>query len=309
MQRIGLIDVDGHNFPSLPLMKLSAWHKDKGDTVEWYDPMLAATGAAAGIIHYSLIYMAKVFTFSPDYLYPLIADDVIRSGTGYFYPDGGEPLPNDVEHTYPDYSLYPHLTHETAYGFLTRGCPGKCGFCCVWQKEGCKSVKVADLSEFWRGQKNIKLLDPNLIACSDSLNLLQQLVSSNAHIDFTQGIGIKFITSEKTELIKKMKIKQVHFAWDMPEEESLIVPKLEAFARETGWNRNKMGVYVLSNYNSTIEQDLHRIYTIRDLGFSPYLMIYEKERLPKGHKLRKMQRWVNSRFAFYSCPNFEDYKS
>ena len=40
MKRIGLIDVDGHNYPNLPLMKISAWHKKQGDSVEWYDPWI-----------------------------------------------------------------------------------------------------------------------------------------------------------------------------------------------------------------------------------------------------------------------------
>lgn len=39
--RIGLIDVDGHNFPNIPLMKLAAWHKQHGDTVEWYEPLFS----------------------------------------------------------------------------------------------------------------------------------------------------------------------------------------------------------------------------------------------------------------------------
>lgn len=63
--RIGLIDVDGHNFPNLPLMKLSAWHKQQGDTVEWYDPLLAWKKP------YDLAYMSKIFSFTPDYEHPV----------------------------------------------------------------------------------------------------------------------------------------------------------------------------------------------------------------------------------------------
>lgn len=94
--KIGLIDVDGHNFPNLPLMKLSAYHKSIGDSVDWYEPMFSG--------HMDKVYMSKVFTFSPDYEYCIDADEIIKGGTGYSYPDGGEALADEIEHIYPDYS-------------------------------------------------------------------------------------------------------------------------------------------------------------------------------------------------------------
>lgn len=166
--RVALIDVDGHNFPSLPLMKLSAWHKQDGDTVEWYDPLTAWKNPP------DLVYMSKVFTFTPDYPHPVSARTIVKGGTGYYYPDGGLPLPPGAEHIYPDYSLYPQLCKDTAYGFLTRGCPRGCDFCIVEKKEGKCSTKVADLSEFWNGQKNIVLLDPNMFACREWKDLSQK---------------------------------------------------------------------------------------------------------------------------------------
>ena len=119
--KIGLIDVDGHNFPNIPLMKLSAWHKKKGDTVEWYDPMF--TG------HCDKVYMSKVFSFSPEYQYCIDADEIIEGGSGYcislvngkevFDKNKDIELPYEIEHIYPDYSIY-NIT-DTAYGFLSRG--------------------------------------------------------------------------------------------------------------------------------------------------------------------------------------------
>lgn len=160
--RIGLIDVDGHNFPNIPLMKLSAWHKEKGDHVEWYSPMFSG--------HMDKVYMSKVFSFTPDYEYLIDADEVVRGGSGYcigningieVYDKSKETnLPYEIEHIYPDYSLYPELTQDTAYGFLTRGCPRGCNFCHVKNKEGRKSVKVADLTEFWGGAKEHSALRP-----------------------------------------------------------------------------------------------------------------------------------------------------
>lgn len=283
-------------------MKLSAWHKHQGDNVEWYDPLTAWMNPP------DRVYMSKVFTFTLDYQHPVCAGKIIKGGTGYTYPSGGTSLPDEIEHIFPDYSLYPDLCKDTAYGFLTRGCPRGCDFCIVGKKEGRCSVKVADLSEFWNGQKNIVLLDPNMFACRGWKNLSEQLIDSGAWIDFSQGCDIRIMTEEKAEYIRQMKIKQIHFAWDRYEDKDVIVPKFEMFKRLTGWNYRKMTVYVLCGFNTTIEQDLDRIYTLRDLGYSPYVMIYDKYKLKQGDKLKHLQRWVNSRFAFAAVQKFEDYK-
>lgn len=300
--RVALIDVDGHNFPSLPLMKLSAWHKQDDDTVEWYDPLTAWKDQP------DLVYMSKVFTFTPDYPHPVSGRTIVKGGTGYHYPDGGLPLPLGVEHIYPDYSLYPDLCRDTAYGFLTRGCPRGCDFCIVEKKEGKCSTKVADLSEFWNGQKNIVLLDPNMFACREWKDLSQQLIDSGAYVDFSQGCDIRIMTEEKVEYIRRMKIKQIHFAWDRYEDREKIITKFKMFQELTGWGRWKMTVYVLCGFNTTLEQDLERIYTLRDLGYSPYVMIYEKYKLRRGDDLLRLQRWVNSRVTFAAVKRFEDYK-
>ena len=204
--RIGLIDIDGHNYPNLPLMKLSAWHKSQGDTVEWYEPLLH------GYPNEPLdkVYMSKVFSFSSDYQYHVNANEVIEGGSGYCIRlvDGKEvfdkskdiELPYEIEHIYPDYSIYG--IKDTAYGFLTRGCPRGCDFCHVKDKEGLCSHKVADLSEFWSGQKNIVLCDPNILACKEWKSLLQQLIDSNAWIDINQGLDIRLMTKEKAQMIK-----------------------------------------------------------------------------------------------------------
>ena len=312
--RIGLIDVDGHNFPNLPLMKLSAWHKAQGDQVEWYEPLFSG--------HMDKVYMSKVFSFTEDYPYHIDADEVVKGGTGYCISlvDGIEEfdkkehfdLPYEIEHVYPDYSIYydkiPDVK-DTAYGFLTRGCQCDCNFCHVAQKEGKCSIKVANLSEFWRGQKNIVLLAPNITACRDWQDLFQQLIDSRAWVDFSQGLRIHMMTDEKAEMLKQMKIKQVHFAWDQYEDKDIVVPKFKRFKEITQWDKRKLSVYVLTNFNTTHEQDLERIYILRELGYWPYVMIYDKEHLPKGHITRKLQRWVNMRAVFENVPRFDDYKA
>lgn len=301
--KIGIIDVDGHNFPNIPLMKLSAWHKQNGDTVEWYAPMF--TG------YCDRVYMSKVFTYTPDYEYYIDAGEVIRGGTGYSYPDGGADLPDEIEHIYPDYSIYYDRIPEvrnTAYGFLSRGCPRGCPFCIVGEKEGKNAVKVANLDEFWRGQKYITLLDPNMFACPEWRDLSRQLIDSGAWIDFSQGCDIRIMTDEKIEFLMKMRIKQIHFAWDRYAEKDIILPKLQRFKEITGWDKRKMTVYVLCGYDSTIEQDLERIYTLRDMGYSPYVMIYDKYARRAGDVLKRMQRWVNSKRTFAVVREFGEYK-
>jgi hypothetical protein len=289
--KIGLIDVDGHNFPNLALMKISAYHKEKGDTVEWCFPMR----------HYDIVYQSKVFddTYSPDIEWIPDADVIHKGGTGYGLDNK---LPYDIEHSYPDYGLY-GIT-DTAYGFLTRGCPRHCGFCIVGDKEGLRSTKVADLSEFWRGQPKIELLDPNLLACKDRMELLDQLIDSRAIVNINQGFDIRIANEEVAEKLGRMRVKRIHFAWDDPKQDLTEHFRRFAHAYSRKSSSTKV-VYTLVNYNSTMEENLWRIYTLRDLGYDPYVMVYDKPHAPED--IKRLQRWVNNRFIFRKCRRFEDY--
>lgn len=307
--RIGLIDVDNHNFPSIPLMKISAYHKKQGDTVEWYEPLFSG--------HMDRVYVSKVFSFTPDYPYYIDADEVIKGGTGYAISMRGgretydksmdKPLSDEIEHIYPDYSLYPQYTKDTAYGFLTRGCPRGCSFCHVKEKEGQCSYKVADLKEFWNCQKNIVLCDPNILACKDHMELLQQLADSKAKVNFNQGLDIRLINDRNLELLKQIRIESIHFAFDRWQDKDIIESRLRKFVKETGYNRGKGKVvcYILVNYDTTLEQDFYRIQLCRELNISPYPMIYDKEHADGIY--RKIKRWCNP-LIFWHCPTFEEYK-
>ena len=290
--KIGLIDVDSHNFPNLCLMKLSAYHKAKGHTVEWWN--------AKG--RYDLVYKSRVFTdtYSKDTITVTNAEQVIFGGTGY---DTKNRLPPEVEHSYPDYSIYPQF-FGIAYGFLSRGCPRNCGFCIVSGKEGRKSVKVADLSEFWKWQPEIKIMDANLLACPDHENLIEQLIRSRAWVDFSQGLDIRLVNRDNVSLLNRVRIKAVHFAWDNPDED--LTGYFQRFLDLTAIKSSRQRrVYVLTNYGSTHEQDLYRVNTLRAMGFDPYVMIYERPTAPPV--TRHLQRWVNNKRLFYAVPRFEDY--
>lgn len=274
----------------------------------WYHPMFSG--------HCDRVYLSKVFSFTPDYNDNIDADEIIKAGSGYCIDlvDGKEIyrgerdilLPPGTEHIFPDYSLYPEQTANTAFGFLTRGCPRGCSFCHVAAKEGKCSIKVANLGEFWNGQGNIKLLDPNIFACQDWEDLLGQLVESRAVIDFTQGIDVRMATPERIEMLNRMRIKRIHLAWDNPDQD--LTEDFRRFS-ECYIRKSESGkvVYVLTNFNSTIEQDLYRIYSLRDMKYDPYIMIYDKKHADQQHK--KIARWVNNRFIWRSCKRFEDYNT
>lgn len=299
--KIGLYDADSHNFPNLPLMKISAYHKQLGDDVEFVLPLYK----------YDRIYVSKIFgdeysTFKNLYSQ---TDEIIFGGTGYaitvengkevYHKDRDKDLPPEIEHIYPDYSLYPEYTKDTAYGFLTRGCPNNCGFCIVSKKEGLQSRKVADLSEFWRGQKYIKLLDANLLACAARIDLIKQLIESRAKVDFTQGLDARFITEEIANLLKQVKTDRVHFAWDFMKSERAVTKGLEIYKRVCNVPDYKASVYMLTNFDTTIEQDLYRLESIRRLGYRPDVRIYRKPTAPQI--LRDLQRWCNNPRLYRSC--------
>ena len=326
--RIGLIDADlmwrnrangrryGNTkadiYPNLALMKLSAWHKQQGRDVEWYNPF-------SGLYH--AVFISKVFSDTPESQECINTIEVMRGGTGYcIHNECGkefwsEPcfsgymssLPPEVEHIYPDYSIYP-MVKDTAYGFLSRGCPRRCGFCHVASKEGVKSVKVANLDEWWHGQKRIVLMDPNILACKDWDDLLSQLAASSAKVDINQGIDARLLTEEKAKALAKVKLLTIHFAWDDYKQKDAVLKGLQTFADNYPYKLEKnhqAQVFVLVNYDTTFSQDLERIYTLRDMHFDPYVMVYDKKNASPRYK--SLQRWVNMRAIFHSVATFEEY--
>ena len=291
MSKIGLIDVDSHNFPNLALMKISAYHKSKGDQVEFWN----------GLKHYDRVYKSKIFdeTYTQDVDYCIMADEIIKGGTGY---DLKNKLPNEIEHQYPDYDLYE--IKDRAYGFLTRGCPRGCKFCIVKEKEG-NTHTVADLNEFWNGQKEIILMDSNITASQDCERHFDNLIKSKAIINFEGGLDIRFLTDKGADQLNQMQTSMIHFAWDNYEFKTY--EKLKRFRPMLKKNGRNLRVYVLTNFNTTHEQDIERIYKLKELDYDPYVMIYDKPNAPQ--KTRHLQRWVNNKFIFRSVEKFEDYKN
>ena len=304
MAKIGLIDVDGHNFPNLALMRISAYHKSKGDTVEWW---------WSDFVHYDVVYMSKVFSdaYSPDVPEPLNADKVIKGGTGYqihlvngkeeYDKETDTKLSIEVERMFPDYSIYPQ--YDFAVSMTSRGCPRGCSFCHVAAKEGRCAVKVADVSDFWNGQKEIRILDPNITACKEKRDLMKQYKETGAILDFTQGLDIRLLNDDDIADINEMRLRTLHFAWDNPKDD--LEGKFRNFANSFRRKSNIGMVYCLTNFNSTMEENLYRIYTLRDMGYDPYVMVYDKPHAPK--EIKMLQRWCNNKIIFKSVKKFEDY--
>lgn len=308
--RIGLIDVDARRkpkFPNLALMRISSWHKAQGDEVEWW---------WTDLIHYDIVYMSKIFSdaYSPDMPEPMNADKVIKGGTGYAISlQGGvevfdktkhKNLPDEMEKMFPDYSIYPQFNF--AISMTSRGCPRGCSFCHVAAKEGRCSKKVADVSDFWTpeiGKPEIKVLDPNITACREKRDLFRQYRETGTIIEFTQGLDIRCLNDEDIDDINRMRVHRIHFAWDNPKDN--LEEKFRNFARRFRRNTNIGTVYILTNYDSTMEENLYRVYTTAEMGYDPYVMVYNKPSAPQ--KVRDLQRWCNNKRLFKSVPRFEDY--
>lgn len=307
--KIGLW-ADNINFPSLPLMKLSAYHKRRGDNVKLIDNFCEYFDTAYCSITFNLPKITKI----PALRYFPNADKIHigGSGTAITVKDGREayntemdaPLDDEIEHIFPDYSLYPDFTRNHAYGFLTRGCPNACGFCIVSVKEGRASVKVAELPEFWNGQKTITLMDANILACKDREPLLESLATSGAEIDYTQGLDARFIDEDAARLICRTNIKMAHFAFDLMKNERTILRGLRAFRNHFQKTDRQCRVYILTNYDTSHEEDWYRVKKVIELGFAPDVRVYRRGTQDKF--LTDLAHWANRSIIYRSC-TFEDF--
>lgn len=286
--RIGIQDIDSHNFPNFALMRIAAFHRAKGDYVELANPLFG---------NYDRVYKSKIFSFTPDDYTPYKCE-VIKGGTGYNITSR---LPIEIERsTRMDYSLYPQ--HRFSIQFFSRGCIRKCPFCLVHHKEG--YIAPVEPVELNQNGEWIEVLDNNFFANPEWLSAIKYLIKLGQPVNL-HGVDIRIMNEEQAYWLNKLRLrKNIHIAWDLPEID--LTEKLRDVIRYIKpW---KLMCYVLVGFNSTIQQDLYRIERLRELGVKPYVMPYrdfENKSIPSQYS-KDLAQYVNKPMIFSSC-KFEDF--
>ena len=295
MRKIGIYQVDG-KIPNLALMKVCGYHETIGDEVSVYDGILFAE-------QYDIIYASKLFGFTP---MPQIPDNMIIGGTGIdFY----NKLPVEIENATPSYSLYPNCDYHL--GFSMKGCRFNCKFCCVPKKEG-RPYNYNAIDEILinpNGGNRLMLLDNDFFGGENWKGNLERIIELKLKVCFVQGLNIRIITAEQAELLSKCDYrnskfnkKYLTFAWDKFRDEKLIINGIERCVK-SGIPTKNMQFFVLIGFDTTPEQDMHRVEMLRNLGAMPYVMPYNKD-----DKYQKaFTRWVNHR-AIFNSVKWKDYK-
>ena len=300
--RIGLIDVDRLNnrkgkkpYPNLAMMKISAYHKHQGDAVEWYD----------GFSRYDKVYMSKVFNFTPDYPYCIQADEIIKGGTGY---DITAKLPTEIERFAPDYDLY-EVPKDTAYGFLTRGCPNKCKWCVVPKKEG-KIAPYMDIEEIaTEGRNKIILMDNNVLASDYGLQQIEKIIRLGLKVDFNQALDARLVTPEIGALLARVKwIKRIRFGCDTQKQ----IEECEraiSYIDKAGYKGEYFFYCILMD---DFEESFSRVQHWKERGgrFIPHCQPYRdpvnpQKSVPEWQKY--LSQWVDKKQTYISC-EFKDFE-
>lgn len=288
---IGIHDSDGTRFPNLALMKLSAWHKERGDEVEWFNPLMP----------YDRVYSSKVFTFTPEDEY--LPPDAVKGGTGYgMY----EELPQEVDDIFPDYGLYPDCDH--AIGFLTRGCIRKCPWCVVPRKEG----QVRPYRE-WRDIKrpdsrDLVLMDNNVLASDYGVEQMESMIGQKVRVDFNQGLDSRLITPEVAEIIARLKwISVIRTACDTDGVLDTVIEKIELL-KSKGVIPHRIFVYVLVR---DVESAERRVLALKKAGAVPFAQPYRdfENKIEPTKEQKQFARWVNKRQVFMRTESFAEYNS
>ena len=289
--RIGLIAVDGHGgFPNLALMRLSTWHKQQGDAVEWWN----------GFTHYDRVYKSKVFTFTPDFDTVINADEIVTGGTGY--KDFGV-LPPEVEACPPDYGLYP--SWKPAIGFLSRGCCNTCSWCIVPRKEG--GIRpAATWEEIKRlDSRQIILLDNNVLASDHGLEQIDRMGREKVWIDFNQGLDARLITPETARMLARLHwIRFIRLACDTSEMLP-VIRQAVSYLKEAGVSPSRFWAYALVR---DVEEAHRRVLALREMGVEPFAQPYRAYDggEPSAEQMA-FARWVNRKSLFKSC-SWEEYQ-
>lgn len=312
MQNIRLTQIDG-KLPNLALMKLSYWHKSKGDNV-FYEKSVTK-----GMFEpeYDVVYGSAIFTSSAKKieLFKQSFPNAVIGGTGYDMNIKIEHLIGcgDYEYENYDYSIYPDFEHSI--GFTQRGCRLKCSFCVVPKKEG-KMTVVNSIYDIWRGgdyPKKIHLLDNDFFGQEAWKERSKEIIDGKFKVSFNQGINVRLIHQEGAEYLSQMmymddsfKTKRIYTAWDNRRDESIFTKGIKLMT-DAGVRPQNIMVYMLCGYwkTETFDDVMYRYQKMTEMGLMPYPMIYADS--PNYLELKKFQRWVIRRYSQFI--SWEQYKS
>lgn len=282
MKIIGLHDSEQEylphkTFPNYALMKISAYHKSQGDTVEWWLPLS----------QYDIVYSSKIFDFTPEN--PYLPPDTVKGGTGY---DVHSVLPQEIDDMYPDYSIYPECDY--AIGFITRGCPNKCRWCVVPEKEG--NIKpYREWRQLVRSDSDkLVLMDNNILASDFGIEQLADMIGSGYKIDLNQGMDARLVTDEIAEILSKLSwIRHIRFSCDS-------IPQIDAINSASeklmkyGVRPYRLFIYLL--VTKDIDNAAYRVEQLKKLkGINIYAQAERNTRMniiPNAEQLEFAQRYV-----------------
>lgn len=291
MNYIALHDADIKTrkpFPNLALMKISAFHKKMGDHVEFFTALNASK--------YDKVYSSKVFTLTPDD--PYLPKETIFGGTGN---DIRLCLSEEIEHIMPDYTIY---GCDKSYGFLTRGCPNKCPWCFVPEKEG-GIREHSDIDEFLM-HKSAVLMDNNVLASEHGLRQIEKIIKLGVKVDFNQGLDARLIDDCVARLLSKVSwLHPVRLACDSSSQIPAIQNAVSLLRRHECKPKN----YFVYTLIKDVEESLDRIKFILSLGCDPFAQPYrDKLNTPPSIIQKQLARWTNIKAICKSC-TFPEYKS
>lgn len=282
-----MIDIDS-KIGNVYLMQLSAYHKARGDNVSMVE------NGEPDKVYVSCLFTknrGKALDTAKRFECP-----VVLGGTGFNL----EPGDTNIMKLKPDYDLYPS---KEALGRTTLGCIRKCPWCVVPQKEG-EFRSLGHIKDFYDDRfATVHLLDNNILADPALF-----FVNTDWLIDHSlklkeEGMDIRLLTPRIASQLRRLRMEGLlHFAWDEPRYREKVLNGIRSL-KEVGFNtRHEVSVYVLTQYDTTPQEDLDRVLTLKGLDVNPFVMVYGKP--DKWH--RKLQRFVGRRAIFWSKSDWID---
>jgi len=286
--RISLIDVDS-KIPNLALMKLSAYHKKKGDKVGF------------NLSHPDKIYSSIVFKKNKckSLNKTLIYVPIVYGGSGY---DLNSALPKHIEFIKPDYDLYPSRYSQ---GFTTRGCNRDCYFCIVPKKEGSFKVRQHPKEFHDPRFKEIMIMDNNILFSRGWAEIvLKWCIERNIKVNMTQGYDIRLLDNKIADLILQCRSNIVKFAFDDTKLEPIIREKVQML-KDVGFNlKNNVAFYCYCNNDTMHDDTVYRCNVLKSLGTNADVM-WNCD-LPKTQRIKALLKWSWRKPLFWSIP-YEKY--